>query len=186
MKKIISVAIAFIAVAFFAGAEISQVPEPNFSGEAVMIMPDSTSKKLDKEFAQFRTGISLSTNAWSALYLKIESGRASLRIPNGSQPTIVVKAADNNSDPMSIISIYKFNAKKNKRETMIARSNENSTGSSYNVTKNLIAFSGEKYGGSSYIIELPKLEPGEYGIIVANPNGYDQKRTVVSCFAVDK
>lgn len=186
MNKFLSLMIAFVAIVCFPETGIAQVSEPNFIGEAVMILPDSTSKKLDKEFAQFRTGISWSTNAWNALYLKIESGRASLRLPNGSQPIIVVKAADNNSDPMSIISIYKFKAKKNKRETMIARSNENSTGSSYNVTKNLIPFSGAKYGESSYIIELPKLEPGEYGIIVTNPNGQDQKRAVVSCFAIDK
>lgn len=186
MKRIFSLLIAIIAILCFTPKGQAQITEPKFIGEAVMVLPDSTSKKLDKEFAQFRSGISWSTNAWDALYLKIESGKAALRLPKGSQPIIIVKAADNNSDPMSIINVYKFKAKKNKRETMIARSNEGTTGSSYNVTKNLIPFSGDKYGDSSYIIELPQLEPGEYGIIVTNPNSLDQKRAVVSCFAIDK
>ena len=164
----------------------AEVKEPSFIGEAVLLVNDSTAQKLDKEMAQYRHGISWSTNAWDATFLKIDSGKASVRVPNGSSPVIIVKAADNESDPMSIISIYKFDAKKNKRETMIHRSNQGTTGSSYNVTKNMVTFNGDRFGDKSYILELPKLAPGEYGIVVTNPNALDEKRTVVSCFAVDK
>lgn len=164
----------------------AEINEPTYVGEAVMVLNDSTSQKLDKEFAQYRHGMSWSTNAWDATFLKIESGKARLRLPKGSSPKIIVKAVDNNSDPMTIISIYKFKAGKNKRETMVYRSNEGTTGSSYNVTKNMIPFSGDQYGEKSYVIELPNLDPGEYGIVVRNPNSVDEKRTIVACFAVDK
>lgn len=164
----------------------AQIEEPAYVGEAVIILNDSTTQKLDKEFAQYRHGISWSTNAWDATFLKIESGKAKLRLPKGSTPTIIVKAVDNDSDPMTIISIYKFKAGRKKRETMIYRNNAGSTGSSYNVTKNMIPFSGDKYGQKSYIIELPGLDPGEYGIIVRNPNSVDEKRTIVACFAIEK
>lgn len=178
--------LAFIlCVLCFFGAN-AQIKEPSFIGEAVLVLPDSTTRKLDKEFAQYRSGISWSTNAWDATFLKIESGKANVRLPKGSTATFIVKAADNESDPMSIISIYKFNAKKNKRETMVHRSNAGTTGSSYNVTKNLLPFSGDRFGDKSYIIELSNLEPGEYGIVVRNPNALDEKRTIVACFAVDK
>lgn len=183
MKKTIYLIFAIIVITFSSNA---QIQEPKYIGEAILLTSDSTFVKLDKEFAQFRTGISWSTNAWEALFLKIESGKSSVRLPKGSSAKILVKAADNNSDPMSIITIYKFKAKKNKRETMLARSNEGTTGSSYNVTKNMIPFNGEQYGEKSYLIELDNLTPGEYGIVVNNPNSIDEKRTIVSCFAVDK
>ena len=52
-------------------------------------------------------------------------------------------------------------------------------------SKDMVRFNGKKYGESSYLIELKNLKPGEYGIIVSNPNNRDEKRTVVSCFGVD-
>jgi len=51
--------------------------------------------------------------------------------------------------------------------------------------KDMVRFSGRKFGTSSYIIELKNLKPGEYGIIVTNPNSRDEKRTVVSCFGIN-
>jgi hypothetical protein len=29
------------------------------------------------------------------------------------------------------------------------------------------------------------MEPGEYGVVVSNPNNRDEKRIVVSCFGID-
>ena len=52
-------------------------------------------------------------------------------------------------------------------------------------SKDMVRFKGRKFGTTSYLIELNKLEPGEYGIVVSNPNGRDEKRTVVSCFGID-
>ena len=53
-------------------------------------------------------------------------------------------------------------------------------------SKDLMRFNGKKHGASSYIIELKNLKPGEYGIIVSNPNNKDDKRSIVSCFGRDK
>jgi len=52
-------------------------------------------------------------------------------------------------------------------------------------SKDMVLFNGNKFGTSSYIIALNNLKPGEYGIIVSNPNSRDEKRTVVSCFGID-
>ena len=53
-------------------------------------------------------------------------------------------------------------------------------------TKNQLVFSGKKYGTSSYMIAIDDVPAGEYGIVIANPNSVDEKRTIVSCFGVDK
>ena len=88
---------------------------------------------------------------------------------------------------MSIITIYKFKSSSSKREVKLAVNNTNQLfGGSYTVTKDMQSFNGKKFGNSSYRIKLNNLAPGEYGIIVANPNAVDQKRVIVSCFAIDK
>ncbi|MDR5591582.1 hypothetical protein [Christiangramia sp. SM2212] len=45
-------------------------------------------------------------------------------------------------------------------------------------------FQGKKFGESSYIITVPEIEDGEYGIIVKNPNSLDEKSTIVSTFGI--
>lgn len=166
---------------------VSAQEEPEFIGEALLINSDGTSTQLDKEFAQFRSGVSWSSNSWDARFLKIDSGKSSIRLPKGTSPEIIVRAVDNNSDPMSIITIYKFKSSSSKREVKLAVNNTNQLfGGSYTVTKDMQSFNGKKFGNSSYRIKLNNLAPGEYGIIVANPNAVDQKRVIVSCFAIDK
>jgi hypothetical protein len=47
-------------------------------------------------------------------------------------------------------------------------------------------FEGEKFGEHSYIITLTNKEPGEYGIIVNNPNlQRDDSNLVVYSFALE-
>ena len=98
----------------------------------------------------------------------------------------IVRAMDNNSDPLSIISIYKFKVKRNKRTVVIAEDNSGTVMKSRTNSKDLMRFNGKKHGTSSYIIELKNLKPGEYGIIVSNPNNIDEKRAIVSCFGINK
>lgn len=68
---------------------------------------------------------------------------------------------------------------------MISKDNSGTLMKSKTNSKELVRFSGKKYGSSSYLIELKDLAVGEYGIVVSNPNSRDEKRTVVSCFAID-
>ena len=160
----------------------AEIKEPSFIGEAVLLVNDSTSQKLDKEIARFRNSPKLTPDAWVTTTLTIDTPKANVRVPKGQTPKIIVKANDNESDPMTIINIYKLDAKKNKREVKIGKSQGSKTN---NNTKSLVSFNADSYGEKSYIIELPNLAPGEYGIIVTNPNGLDEKRTIVSCFAID-
>ena len=46
-----------------------------------------------------------------------------------------------------------------------------------------IMFEGAKYGASSYIIQA-NLKPGEYGIVITQPDGVIGDHPIVSCFTV--
>lgn len=163
----------------------AQEKEPEFIGEAYFLRPDGNSVPLDKEIADFKSGVSWSSNSWNALSLEIAGGKAQSRFRSNEPLQLVVRAVDNNSDPLTIVSIYKMKVKKKSRSVLLAKDNSGTVMKSRTNSKDLIRFIGRKYGTSSYLIELKDLPPGEYGIVVSNPNNRDEKRVVVSCFAID-
>lgn len=163
----------------------AQENEPEFVGEVFVVDSQGIIKQLDKEIAAFTRGVSWQANSWDALSLEVEGGKAKTRIAKGQSVKLIVKAANNNSDPLSIISIYRFKAKKKKRTTVLSENNSGTLMKSRTHTKNQLYFTGKRYGSSSYLISIDDIEVGEYGILVANPNNVDEKRAVISCFGVD-
>ena len=165
---------------------IAQVVEPEYIGEAYLFISDVSNHQLDKEIGDLTSGVSFSSNSWNALSLEIAGGKAQTRLKSDEPLQIVVRAVDNNSDPLSIIDIYKFKGNAKKRSVVLSVDNSGTLMKSRTNSKDMVRFSGAKYGASSYLITLNNLSVGEYGIVVRNPNNNDQKRIVVSCFAIDK
>ena len=180
MKKFICL-LPILAICFHLEA---QVKEPDYVGEAYFLKDDNSVEKLEKNFADYKESISFKVNG-KAASIFVEGGTSKTKI---SSPNIklVVRAVDNNSDPLSIIRVFKFDAKKQKRTTILSVDRSDSMLASRTYSKNQIMFDGEKYGESSYLISLSDLEEGEYGIIVTNPNSHDQKRVILSCFIITK
>ncbi|MBX3267074.1 MAG: hypothetical protein KF831_10240 [Acidobacteria bacterium] len=182
MRRIL---LLFALIAFGVAVSLGQTGEPEFIGEALLVRPDGSTVKLDKEIGDFTSGISWSSNSWNALSLEIAGGKALTRIKTGEPIELIVRAVDNNSDPLTIIAIYKFKAKKKSRSVLLSKDNSGTFLKSRTSSKNMVRFTGSKSGLSSYRISLTDLPAGEYGILVSNPNNRDEKRTIVSCFAVE-
>ena len=185
MNRLNLTGLLFTMLLFFSLTTRAQVNEPEFIGEAFVLNDDNTTTSLDKEIADFTSGISWSSNSWNALSLEIREGQALTRFSAGESLKIVVRANDNNSDPLTITSIYKLKSKKQKRTVVLSEDNSGTLMKSRTNSKDMVRFKGKKFGENSYLIELMNLKPGEYGITVSNPNNRDEKRTVVSCFGVD-
>jgi hypothetical protein len=185
MKKLKFLGLFLIAISFGTTSLKAQVSEPDFVGEAYQLKNDSSTVSLDKEIADYTAGMSWSSNSWNALSIEIREGKAQTRFSSSENLKIVVRAVDNNTDPLAIISIYKFKAKSSKRTVVLSEDNSGTLMKSRTNSKDMVRFNGKKFRTSSYIIELKNLKPGEYGIIVSNPNSRDEKRTVVSCFGID-
>lgn len=175
---------SLILIVLLGLAVIGQV-EPEYIGEANLLKADGTFAQLDKEIGDFSSGMSWSANSFNALSMEVVGGQAKRRFKSGEPLQLVVRAVDNNSDPLTIVSIYKFKAKKKKRTVLISEDNSGTLMKSRTNSKDLVRFSGKKYGASSYLVTLEDLAAGEYGIVVSNPNSRDSKRVVVSCFGVD-
>lgn len=120
------------------------------------------------------------------MFIELTGKNAKVRVSSGETIKLIIRAVDNNSDPISIVSFYRFDVKRKKRATIIAEDNSGTLMKSRTHTENQLVFSGKKYGTSSYMIVVEDVPVGEYGIVVANPNSVDEKRTIVSCFGVDK
>ncbi len=185
MKRINSLFFSLVLVLVCVLPSMAQETEPDFVGESFLLKSDGSTVPLDKEIGDFTAGMSFSSNSWNALSLEIAGGRAQTRFSLGEPLQLVVRGVDNNSDPLTIISIYKLKSKSKSRSVVISEDNSGTLMKSRTNSKGLIRFNGKKYGSSSYLITLKDLKVGEYGIVVSNPNNRDEKKVVVSCFAID-
>lgn len=186
IKNIIALAIALMAVTGIKAQNVT-VEEPEFAEETLLLTSDTQGVKLARENADVKT------KAGASLYLvgigKVKSrlvltGTKSPSKATGSSTTrLILKAADNKTDPNSFVNIFKFEVKGKERRYQLAES-----GTFKDQSNNLAAidFKAKKYGDSSYYIVMEDLQPGEYGIIIGDPNHENTKNGAkVTTFTVE-
>ena len=165
----------------------STVTEPEFAGEAVVLKKDSTTKVLEKQTVQTKTkagaGLFLTGIGKVKTKINIEGCCSQLRLKSNEPLTFIARAVDNVTDPLAVVTIFKFESTKKARKAEIA-SVGTFSGASQNNLK-MVAFNAKKFGASSYLLKIEPQEPGEYGIIIRNPNNLNQANLIVACFGVD-
>ena len=79
---------------------------------------------------------------------------------------LLIKAEDNERDPMDIYRIVRFNSSKKERRIQWLQFEPALLGTGDAGKAGFINFTGHKYGEQSYLLEIPaeQLEKGEYGI----------------------
>lgn len=184
MRKILIVACVLLASSFHA---FGQVPEPEFIGEVIVARSDTQLqyRTLPKERAQIRTAASASMYLIGVGNVKskltVEGLASPIQLSDKYEYNFIVKAENNNYDPVSIIRIFKFQQEEGvspKRTSVLVK---NSTfGSLDTNTREYISFSAKRYGESSYILSV-RLTEGEYGITV---DDIDDANSVVATFGV--
>lgn len=163
-----------------------KVKEPDFIGEAFIVKSDNSILPLDKQTIELRTssGVSVAfvTVAKTKKRIKIKGCCSKVVYNPKNEIKIVLRAVDNETDPMSIVNIFKFKRRKRKRIAELA-----AYGIWSSSTNNLdrLRFKAKKYGEKSYILTIDEFErDSEYGIIITNPNSLDQKNVIVSTFGI--
>lgn len=165
-----------------------KINEPDFIGEAFILNPDQSILKMEKQTVQMKTkaGASVFLTGIGKVKTKIQIDGCcsnSVYTPVNDEIKIVVRAVDNETDPLSIIQIFKFDKRSKKRLAELSSVGTFAGGSSNNLE--YLRFSAEKYGKNSYLLTINTFEKDvEYGLIVNNPNALDQKSIVVSTFSV--
>lgn len=165
----------------------TEIPEPDFIGEVVTILPDGSASKLEKETVLVRTRANASATILGIGKAKtkiiIDTPEAAVRFNSDDDIRFIVKAVDNATDPISIINVFRFEA--NKKRRLAELSSVSSFGSVKANKLERLRFSAEKYGEKSYLLTLIDKPDGEFGITVSNPNNRDEKGTILSTFAIE-
>ena len=187
MKKTLFTLLISVFIGINTNAQIS-VTEPDFSEETLLLTSDSTGIILKRENGYIKT------KAGASLYLtgigKVKSrltidGIKSINEVKASKTLrLIIKAKDNSTDPNSFINIFKFDIYNKERRFQLAEAGTLSASKTNNLAS--IEFKAKKYGESSYMILLEDLEPGEYGIIIGDPNTQNTKNGMkVTTFTVE-
>ncbi len=162
--------------------DLLPIPEPEFVGEVYLVKDNNEYALLDKETGELKSGTSFKANSTSATSLYVNGKTASLCVSPG-EIKFIVRGVDNASDPMGVITIYKFSSSSKKRSVLLSRNNSDNMLNSKTYGKYKMKLTGEKYGRNSYLVATT-LEAGEYGITVANSNNIDEKSLIISCISV--
>lgn len=87
--------------------------------------------------------------------------------------SLVIKAKDNEIDPMGLYRIVRFNSSKKDRHIQWMEFSPALLGSKKAQKSGYINFIAHKYGEQSYTLTFPEKEmiPGEYGIFLSAVNG---------------
>lgn len=187
MKKLFRTALVGLFLCGSTVAQTPEIPEPDFIGEVVTILPDGSVSKLEKETVQMRTRANASAQIFGVGKAKtkliIESPEAAVRLKGDGDIRFIVKAVDNATDPISIINVFRFESNSKRRLAELA--SVSSFGSVKSNKLERLRFEAEKYGEKSYLLTLLDKPAGEFGITVSNPNNRDEKATIVSTFAIE-
>jgi len=188
MKRLVLAAILAVWSICPIEAQTVTLPEPDFIGEVVAVLPDGSGETLEKETVQMRTrmgaGVFIAGIGKAKTKIIIESPAAAVRLHAADEIRFIIKAVDNATDPMSIINVFRFETTKKRRMAEVASASTFGSVKSNKLER--LRFSAGKYGESSYLLTLKDKAAGEFGITVTNPNHVDEKQMIVSTFAIDE
>jgi len=187
MKKTLCTLLMGLCFTMNANAQVT-VAEPQFAEETILLTSDSEGITLKRENASIKTKVGASVFLVGIGKAKSRVTLAGIKSINSTpaprNARLIIKAKDNDTDPNSFISIFKFELTKKERRYQVAEAGT-FTGSKANSAAQ-VDFSAEKYGNQSYLIQLRDLEPGEYGIMLGDPNTANTKNGLkVTTFTVN-
>lgn len=99
--------------------------------------------------------------------IAFKGGHSPYVLPAGTKTVrLLIKAPNNENDPLELYRIVRFNAKKKERTIKWQEFSPALLGSDEKEDAGYVYFTAHKYGAQSYLITIPEkeLKPGEYGI----------------------
>ena len=187
MKKMIITVLISLCASMNMNAQVT-VEEPEFSEETLLLTSDSEGVLLRREngYVKAKAGASLYLTGIGKIKsrLTLEGIKSVNEIKAKPNARIIIKSKDNTTDPNSFINIFKFEIYKKERRYQLAEAGTLSATKTNNLSS--VDFKAKKYGESSYLIQLENLTPGEYGIIIGDPNTQNTKNGMkITTFTVE-
>ena len=178
----------------FKGLRSSSTNEPEFINSYCIMTSDDAFVVLPKENGTIKSHQNIVSNATggvgnvsssvttaagslagaNGMDIVLEGGHSSYVVPKDIKTiSLVIKAKDNDNDPMELYRIVRFNGSKKDRRIQWMEFSPALLGSEKAQKSGYVNFIAHKYGSQSYILTFPENEmiPGEYGIFLSAVNG---------------
>lgn len=186
MKKtlILLFAVCSTAAETLVAQETLKFPEPKFMGQVLAIRGDDATEQLVQESLAPRHRSSTGQKLFGIgkehiNEMTLKGPKAHIRFKKDDGIAFIIRASDNQMDPMSVLSVFRFKVKKKMR--IAEYSSVGTFGDRQSNTLERQPFTSRRFGSSSYLIVLQGVEAGEYGITVDALGSL-----TVSTFGVDK
>ena len=171
----------------------SPIKEPEFINSYCIMTSDDSFESLPREIGTIKRHeniVSNTTGGVGNVYssvttagelagskgkdIVLEGGHSSYVVPKDMKTiSLVIKAKDNELDPMGLYRIVRFNASKKDRRIQWMEFPPALLASEKAQKSGYVNFIAHQYGSQSYTLTFPENEmiPGEYGIFLSTING---------------
>ena len=171
----------------------SPIKEPEFINSYCIMTSDDSFESLPREIGTIKRHENIVSNATGGvgnvsssvttagalagtkgMDIVLEGGHSSYVVPKDMKTiSLVIKAKDNDIDPMELYRIVRFNGSKKDRCIQWMEFSPALLGNEKAQKSGYVNFIAHKYGEQSYILTFPEKEmiPGEYGIFLSAVNG---------------
>lgn len=171
----------------------SPIKEPEFINSYCIMTSDDSFESLPREIGTIKrhqNTVSNATGGVGNVYssvttarelagskgkdIVLEGGHSSYVVPKDMKTiSLVIKAKDNELDPMGLYRIVRFNASKKDRHIQWMEFPPALLASEKDQKSGYVNFIAHQYGSQSYTLTFPENEmiPGEYGIFLSTING---------------
>ena len=171
----------------------SPIKEPEFINSYCIMTSDDSFEVLPKEIGTIKHHQNTVSNATGGVGnvsssvttagelagskgkdIVLEGPHSSYVIPKDMKTiSLVIKAKDNESDPMGLYRIVRFNTSKKDRRIQWMEFSPTLFSSKKAQKSGYVNFIAHQYGSQSYTLTFPEYEmiPGEYGIFLSAVNG---------------
>ena len=171
----------------------SPIKEPEFINSYCIMTSDDSFESLPREIGTIKRHENIVSNATGGVGnvsssvttagelagskgkdIVLEGGHSSYVVPKDMKTiSLVIKAKDNELDPMGLYLIVRFNASKKDRRIQWMDFSPALLGSEKAQKSGYVNFIAHKYGEQSYTLKFPEKEmiPCEYGIFLSAVNG---------------
>lgn len=171
----------------------SPIKEPEFINSYCIMTSDDSFESLPREIGTIKRHeniVSNTTGGVGNVYssvttagelagskgkdIVLKGGHSSYVVPKDMKTiSLVIKAKDNELDPMGLYRIVRFNASKKDRRIQWMEFSPTLFSSKKAQKSGYVNFIAHQYGSQSYTLTFPENEmiPGEYGIFLSAVNG---------------
>jgi hypothetical protein len=161
MSRFIISLIIFCGFSYNVCAQEITVKEPDFEGEGILLVDNTTGIPLEKSKVNIESKLYL-----NAVGLNIVVKECCSKISSKpGQLKLIVRSNDNTLSPSSSLEVFRINS--NKKNRSVEYMKLGTGGRVKEGTKmETLSFIGAKYGTSSYILTFQDVKPGEYGLVL--------------------